>query len=306
MAEPERVAKPTLEQFAEAAEVNYTRTPYQRALDSPERFRGFQKLGVELGCVRRLGRLEAVAYLLPGCEATAENTGAWVYLFQVAARTEAPGAGSLLIRQVMQWYPAILGIGITPDAVRIYRAFKWTHFADLWRYVHPLHLDRMLEDYGERLSQGWQRRCLRASAGVYNLAAGLVERALAAGKRCEPWEPDAANVKARGVADYYRLYRCGGVKAADVGGAGRIGNAAADGLGSLREHAAVWRELRGQRAKFCEMLIPSPEWRGRALRLGYWPVRLPVWYWDRKRTMGPVLEALKSGRISFLETDKVV
>jgi hypothetical protein len=306
VADTERLTAPTLEQFAEAAEVNYLRTPFQRELDSPARFRAFQRLGVEVALIRHKGRMEAVAYLLPSSLETPEGRVEWVYMFQVAARLEAPGAGALLIRQVMKWYPAILGIGITPDAVRIYQAFKWTHFRDLWRLVHPLRLDRMIEDYGGRLKQPWQRTLLSAAAGVYNVAGGWIETALAAGAPCEPWKPSASDTKASAVAEYLPLYRAGELTAANVGGAGRIGNPPASGLGSLRRHAALWRQMRRDGLKFCEMLIPTPELLRRAKRLGYWPVSLPVWYWDKHRTMAPVLEQLGSGKVSFLETDKVV
>ena len=64
--------------------------------------------------------------------------------------------------------------------------------------------------------------------------------------------------------------------------------------------------MRRNGLKFCEMLIPTPDLMRRAKRLGYLPVSLPVWYWDKNGKMAPVLEALGSGRISFLETDKVV
>jgi hypothetical protein len=302
VAETERYRAPTLEQFGEAAEVNYERTPYQRSLDSEKRFRGFQQLGVELAVVRSAARMEAVAYLLPAKLESVE----WVYMFQVAARRDAPGGGALLIRQVMRWYPAILGIGITPDAVRIYQAFKWTHFGDLWRCVHPLRLDRMLEDYGARVESLWKRRLLRAGAGIYNSSAGMIERALAVGMRCEPWKPPANDPKASALAGYLPLYRAGSVIAAAAGGAGRIGNPAASGLGKLREHAALWRKMRRDGVNFCELLAPSPEVRRRAIWLGYWPTTLPVWYWDRDKVMKPVLDALAGGRISFLETDKVV
>lgn len=306
MAETERLIAPTLEQFAAAAEVNYLRTPFQRALDSPARFRGFQRLGVELAVVTRDGRMEAVAYLLPSNLESPEGRVDWVYMFQVAARREAPGAGALLIRQVMQWYPAILGIGITPDAVRIYQAFKWTHYRDMWRAVHPLHLNKMLEDYGDRVEKPWQRTLLGAAAGAYNVAGGWLERIVAVGTACELWRPPASHPKAQAVAEYLPLYRAGDLIAADVGGAGRIGIPAVLGLGSLREHAALWQQLRRTGAKFCEILIPTPELLARAKRLGYLPVSLPVWYWDKKGTMAPVLDQLGAGRISFLETDKVV
>jgi len=305
VADTERLTAPTLEEFAEAAEVNYVRTPFQRDLDSPARFRGFQRLGVELALVRRDGRMEAVAYLLPSSLETPEGRVEWVYMFQVAARIEAPGAGALLIRQVMKWYPAILGIGITPDAVRIYQAFKWTHYRDLWRAVHPLRLDRMMEDYGGRLAKPWQRTALSAMAGVYNLAGGAIEAALSgAGPR--PANSPELQSKAAIVAEYLPLYRAGDLLVVNVGGAGRIGNPPASGLGSLRQHAALWRQMRRDGLKFCEMLIPTPERLERAKRLGYWPVSLPVWYWDKNHTMAPVLDQLGAGKISFLETDKVV
>ena len=306
MTETERLTAPTLEQLAEAAEVNYVRTPFQRALDSPARFRGFQRLGVEVAVVRREGRMEAVAYLLPSSLETPQGRVEWVYMFQVAARLEAPGAGALLVRQVMKWYPAILGIGITPDAVRIYQAFKWTHYRDLWRLVHPLRLDRMMEDYGGRLAKPWLRGMLSAMAGVYNFAGGVIEAALASGPGSRPAIFSERHAKAAAIAEYLPLYQAGDLVAANVGGAGRIGNPPASGLGSLRQHAALWGQMRRDGLKFCEMLIPTPELRRRAQRLGYWPVSLPVWYWDKNRTMTPVLEQLGSGRISFLETDKVV
>jgi len=306
VAETERLSAPTLDQFAEAAEVNYLRTPFQRSLDSPARFHGFQKLGVELAVVRREGRMEAVAYLLPATLETPQGRVQWVYMFQVAASRDAPGAGALLVRQVMQWYPAILGIGITPDAVRIYQAFKWTHYRDMWRLVHPLDLHKMLEDYGGRLEKTRQRTALSAIAGLYNFAGGCFEAILALGAPCEPWNPPASHAKAQAVAEYLPLYKAGALVAADVGGAGRIGIPPAHGLGRLREHAAIWRAMRRKGLKFCEMLIPTADLLPRARRLGYWPVILPVWYWDKNRTMAPVLEELGAGRISFLETDKVI
>jgi hypothetical protein len=306
VAETERLSAPTLEQFAEAAEVNYARTPYQRALDSPARFRAFQRLGVEVALVRRDGQMEAVAYLLPSSLETPQGRVDWVYMFQVASRIGAPGAGALLIRQVMKWYPAILGIGITPDAVRIYQAFKWTHYRDLWRAVHPLRLDRMIEDYGDRLKAPWQRGILSAMAGAYNFAGGAIETAIASGAAARPAESSELQTKAAVVAEYLPLYRVGELIAANVGGAGRIGNPPASGLGSLRQHAALWRQMRRDGLKFCEMLIPTAELLQHAKRLGYWPVSLPVWYWDKDRAMTPVLEQLGAGSISFLETDKVV
>lgn len=309
MADIERISSPTVEEYAEAAEINLERTPYQRELDSPARFLGFQKLGVEIAVVRRQGRMASVAHLLPSsCESSGGEIS-WVYMFQLASRQDAAGAGAILVKRIMEWYPAILGIGITPDAERMYKAFQWKHFGDIWRAVHPLHLDRMMEDYanhGKHMTKPWQWKLLRTCAGAYNAGTALIEKALSVGIDCERWKPSAEASKAAVVADYLPMYRAGMVIAADVGGIGRVGNQPGADAGSLRQHAAIWREMRRGGVKFCEMLAHSPEFRARAIRLGYYPARLPVWYWDRHHRMEPALELLRSGRISFWETDKVV
>jgi hypothetical protein len=123
----------------------------------------------------------------------------------------------------MKWYPAILGIGITPDAVRIYKAFKWAHYRDMWRLVHPLRLERMMEDYGGRLAKPWQRGLLSAMSGVYNFAAGAIEAVLS-GAGLRPAIFSESDLKAAVVAEYLPMYQSGDLIAANVGGAGRIGN----------------------------------------------------------------------------------
>jgi hypothetical protein len=194
VAEIERISSPTIEQYAEAAEINLERTPYQRQLDSHARFLGFQKLGVEIAVVRREGRMQSVAYLLPSSCESAGGELSWVYMFQLASRQDAAGAGAILVKRIMEWYPAILGIGITPDAERMYKAFKWKHFGDIWRAVHPLHLDRMMEDYashGKHMTKPWQWKLLRTCAGVYNAWTAFIEKALSVGVQCERWKPSA-------------------------------------------------------------------------------------------------------------------
>jgi len=299
-----RFVSPTLDQFAQAAEVCYTRWKYMRDLDSPERFRGFQRLGVELCAMTDGGgSMQSVGYLIPAQMELGGETLRWHYMFQVAARPAAAGAGAMLVRQVMQWYPAIFGMGITPDAERLYKAFRWCPHDGFWRGVHPVNLARMLQDYGERIPRLWVRRLLRASAGIYNLAGRPIESLLSLGVRCESWRP-AEEGKSRTLAGYMTLLACGPVRVADVGGVARILSLPHEG--SLRQHAAVWRALRRRNVKFCEMLLFSDEVRRRALRLGYVPLRLPVWCWDPQKILERVIPALRKQGISFLGTDKVV
>jgi hypothetical protein len=299
-----RFVAPALEEFEQAAEVCYTRWPYMRDLDSPSRFHAFQQLGVELcAMVDGSGAMQSVGYLLPSSTEVEGETLAWHYMFQVASRPGVAGAGAMLVKQVMKWYPAIFGVGITPDAERLYEAFRWQPHDGFWRGVYPVNMARMLQDYGDRIPQAWLRRLLRASAGMYNLGARALEGLCSAGTRCETWQPDGAG-KARVLAGYLPLVACGPVRAADVGGVGRILSLPEEG--SARQHAAVWRALRRRNAKFCELLLPSRASRRRAIALGYIPLRLQVWCWDPKGVLARAIPALRVKGISFLDTDKVV
>jgi hypothetical protein len=299
-----RFVSPTLDEFAQAAEVCYTRWTYMRDLDSPARFRAFQELGVELcAMIDAKGSMQSVGYLIPSQMELTGETLRWYYMFHVAARPSSAGAGAMLVKQVMQWYAAIFGMGITPDAEKLYQAFQWQPYDTFWRGVHPVNLTRMLNDYGNHIPGAWQRRLLRASAGIYNLTAGILELALSIGAHCDPWRP-VHQGKPRVLANYLALLTSGPVRAADVGGVGRILTLPEEG--SLREHAAIWRALRRRNAKFCELLLPSQTARRRAIRLGYIPLRLPVWCWDKQGILARAIPALRQKGISFLDTDKVV
>jgi hypothetical protein len=301
----QRLTSPSLEDFARAAEVCYTRWEYMRELDSEARFRGFQQLGVELcAMVDAAGTMHSVAYLIPAQMEAGGDTLSWYYMFQVASRPSAAGAGALLVRQVMKWYPAIFGIGITPDAERLYQAFRWQPHGGFWRGVHPVNLSRMVQDYGERIPQTWLRYLLRATGGAYNITGRVLETLLGAGARCRAWEPGKTSGKPHALAGYLGLLECGATRAADVGGVGRV--LSLPNGGSLREHAAIWRALRKRNAKLCEMLLYSEEARARSKRLGYVPVRLQVWCWDPQGVLARAIPVLRERGFSFLDTDKVV
>ena len=299
-----RFATPTLEEFAQAGELCATRWSFLREFNSPARYRAFQQLGVELcAMVDAGGAMQSVGYLIPGRMELDGEWLAWHYMFHVASRPSTAGAGAMLVKQVMQWYPAIFGMGITPDAERIYQAFRWQPYDGFWRGVHPVNLARMLRDHGEQIRGAGWRRLLQSSAGLYNVANRVLETLLSFGVRAQPWQP-AEEGKARALAGYLALLGCGPVRAVDVGGVGRI--LSLPDAGSLRQHAAIWRGLRARNAKFCEMLLYSDATRKRARRLGYVPLRLPVWCWDKQGVLARAIPALRERGISFLDTDKVV
>ena len=309
MATFERIARPTPAEYEQAAQVCYARFPYQRNLDSPERFRAFGLLGVELAVMRHQdGGFQCVAFLLPSELQLDGETLRWHFMFQVASLPGVPGAGALLIRQIMQWYPAIFGMGITTDAERLYQAFRWQHYDGFWRGVHPIDLSRMVADYGSRLASPAARSLLRAFSGLYNVASIPIEWLLAFGRSATPVSAQLGASRAGGkaslLASYLLLFESGPVLVADVGGMARL--LSAPETGSLIHHAALWRSLRKINAKACEMLLVSTASRRRAMRLGYVPLALEVYCWDKGGVLAKVIPILKQRGLTFLDTDKTV
>ena len=298
-----RIAAPSLEDFHEAAEVCYTRWPYMRELDSEARFRAFQQLHVELSVLMDAnGVTQCVGYLVPSSIEVGGETLTWYYMFQVASRPEAAGAGSLLVRQIMKWYPAIFGMGITPDAEKLYHAFQWRQYPGFWRGVHVLNIRRFVKDYGSRIASESKRRLLSSTAGLGNVAGSIAESVLSLGAVAAPWNPDTG--KGAAVKTYLDLVGSGEVHAADVGGTARLLTPVS--AGSLRQHAAVWRALRRRGARLCEVLLYSEEDRARAWRKGYIPIPLQVWCWDKQGILSRAIPALRERGFTFFDTDKVI
>lgn len=61
----------------------------------------------------------------------------WVSLFQLATRPETKNIGGIMMLKIMSTYPAVIGLGVTPDAEALYKALRWHCYADVWRGVHP-------------------------------------------------------------------------------------------------------------------------------------------------------------------------
>jgi hypothetical protein len=299
----ERIVEPTLEDFQQASEVCYTRFEYQRRFDSPARFAAFQKMGVELVVLRDATQaMQCVGFLLPAELELPGEKLTWYYMFQVASRPGVAGAGGLLVRQIMQWYPAIFGMGITPDAEKLYKLFRWQPFEGFWRAVHFINLGRSLADYGSRIDKPWLRTVLQLCSGLYDALSAPVEFVLSLGRPPHPWTGSGG--KASVLATYVKVFQIGPLVAADIGGGGRLFTQ--PDVGSLSQHAALWRALRRRDAKFCEMLITDERLRRSAILLGYVPLPLQVWCWDKQGVLARAIPLLKQQGMTFLDTDKTV
>jgi hypothetical protein len=262
---------------------------------------------VELVVAEENGRMEGVCFVLPANGELDDKPISWVYLFQLATRPEAGNIGGMLMWRIMSLYPAILSMGVTDVAERMYQVLRWKRYDNVWRGVHPLKLSRMLEDYGGRIASPWRLRALRALACAYDLLAPPLEALLSWGVSCRVWKPAGEQLSKKDVvASYLEWFRTPQVEAVDAGGAGRIAGGAGLGLAALRQHAALWRALRRRDAKFCEMLLVSPAAKRRARCLGYVPLAMPAWYWDKSGVLEKWLAGLPQREFSFLDTDKIV
>ncbi len=303
MASIERIVQPTLEDFQQASEVCYTRFEYQRRLDSPARFAAFQKMGVEIVVLRDANQtIQCVGFLVPAELELSGEKLTWYYMFQVSSRPSVAGAGGLLVRQIMRWYPTIFGMGITPDAEKLYKMFRWQPFDGFFRAVHPINLGHLLSDYGNRIDKPWLRTVLQLCSGLYDVFSVPVEWILSLGRSAQPWPGESGKTAILGT--YVALFRIGSLAAADIGGVGRLFTP--PDAGSLSQHAAVWRALRRRGVKLCEMLISDEQLRRSAILRGYLPIPLQVWCWDKQGVLARAIPFLKQRGMTFLDTDKTV
>ncbi len=300
-----RVSKPTIDEFVAAGEICELRWSYLKPLHTRERFAVLQKMGVELILARQEGRLDGVCFALP-CRFEAQaGPIEWVSIFQLATRPETKNLGGLMMMKIMSTYPAVVGMGVTAEAELLYKALRWGCYPDVWRGVHPVDLRRMAADYGNRM-RGWQRAAVAVVAGIYNAVCRPLEAVLASGAPTRRMQGGQSN-RAELIATYSDVFVSGdALQVVNTAGIGRILNPAAEGLGTLSQHARVWRELRLRGAKFCEVLLASDGAKRRAQRLGYVPLRMPLWYKERNGMVSRLLQVLQRDEISFLHTDKSV
>jgi hypothetical protein len=301
----EHIPSPTLEQFQHAATLLEVRWPWMRDLHFPERFRGLQQIGVELvASYKSPGVMDGVMFQVPEWLETPEETFRWMGAFQFATHPEAhPAIAGLVLRKAMQVYPMLIGWGVTPAADKLQERMGWKAHPRVWRAVHPVNMRRMLEDYGDRLEKPAVRTAAKTAAFFYDLLAPLGERLLSLGVSVQKPVP-AAGSRAALCGSYFELLGAGGVEVFETRGSARIVSAAAQG--TIRSHAALWRELRRRKTKFAEMLLMSEESCRRARSLGYYPMRMTNRCWDREKKMPALFAALEHLEPGFLITDKVV
>jgi hypothetical protein len=159
-----------------------------------------------------------------------------------------------------------------------------------------------MDDLGSRIAHPGKRRALNALAAPANFFGSLAEAICSIGSSAKPWHPTEG--KGTAVGTYLKLFACGDVRAADVGGNGRLLTPV--GVGSLREHATIWRALRRENSRLCEVLLISEADRAHARLRGYIPIALQVWCWDPNGILARAMPVLRQRKLTFFDTDKVI
>jgi len=311
MLEIRRIECPSVKEYRDAAQVWEARWEYLKPLNQEKRFEVFQQLGVELVVARNEEGLQAVCLVLPDTFTVAQKTGKFVWLFETAANKAMPGVGGLVLYRIMNWYPAIACIGVSEEAEPLYGALRWKRHDRVWRCVHPISLKGTAAQYRSRLGSDWKRHLVTAASVLYDPLVAAWEALCGFGLAVSD-KPDGQSslARVRLASSYLNVYRtlCRGkvLEVVERGGAGRVVLDQLKGLDRLRGHAAMWRKLRDRNIPVNEFVATSWKAARRALLLGYLPIRMPIYYWEKTPTLGAWLEDLERTEFTFASCDKIL
>jgi hypothetical protein len=306
-----RIEQPTIEEYRDAAQVWEAHWEYLKPLNRRERFEVFQKLGVELIVARDEEGIQGVCLVLPDTFTVAQQERKLVWLFELAASKKLPGVGGLILYRIMSWYPAIASIGVSDEAKPVYDALRWKRHDRVWRCVHPVSLTQSLTQYRSKLGSAWKFHLIRAAGCLYDPIMAVWGAIWGLGVRvCDLPVGQSHLARVQLASSYLKVYRASikgkTLEVVERGGAGRIVLDQMDGLNRMRGHAAMWRTLRGRNVPCSEFLALTRQAARQAMFLGYIPLRMPIYYWEKKSELGSWLESLERTEFTFASCDKVL
>ena len=317
-----RVQDPSLDEFRAASRVCEEHYEYLKPLNRGDRFEVFRRLGVELVLARDGVETQGVCFVLPDRFPGPDGEREFVWLFQLFSRPEAKSSGALMLYRIMNWYPAIMCIGVTGEGGKIYESLGWSRYDRVWRCVHPIDLSRMVDQYRNRLEGGWRSSACRAVGRVYGPGMRVLESFLSSRIEGGGVEPDPSRIaevrrplptdpgsRLGVVSNYLKTYQVGSAGGAlmgvEIGGVGRVVQDESRGPARLRVHAKMWQALRRDGVVAAECLATSRGARRRALLTGYLPVRMPIYYWDKQNRFSSFFRTLEASGFGFGSCDKV-
>jgi hypothetical protein len=316
-----KINDPSYEQLRKAIEFSAEHWEEINPIFSQEKFLAWKKLRVQLVLAQEKEEIQGSCFILPYDFSGAEKEAEYVWLFNMVVSASAKNLGALLLLKIMNWYPAVMCIGVTEQAAKIYEALRWKKYVNIWRCVHPICFTEMVEHYEGRLGNSLKRQTLKIAGILYNNIMYYLESLLALiGQRHEIKQGKAEdhynaiknlkeNEKLKIISSYCDLSiikNKDNVLITSINGIGRIIKDNHKGFNRILAHARLWHELRYKHSLFCEYIVTSKKEKMRAYGLGYIPVEMPIFYHDKKRILTSFFQKINESDFSFLSCDKLL
>ena len=305
----QRLRQPDLDDYHRASRLGEPYWSYLQPLNTDRRFSAFQEMGVELVVACEDDVLQAACFVLPDTFTRPWKNYEFAWLFHLASRREANNAGALLLLAMREWYPAMMSVGVTQEAARIYAALGWKTYDDVWRCMHPIDIGAVRENEGSRLG-GAARTALVVAGAIYGAVARLAETGIAAGGKPSSNSAQSQSERTRLVQSYLPVHTiaqgAGTLQAVDIGGIARIVHDDTSGLGRHRAHARLCQSLRRTGTRLVESVALSTTDRRSAVLRGYWPVRMPIYAWQQSNELHEIFKAFETSGFGFADCDKIL
>lgn len=314
----ERIIKPDLQQYKEAMQFS---GDFLGHIITPivwERYEVLQQLGVELILASEKDRIFGVCFVLPDEFTGPQGVRGFVWLFGMIATPEAKNIGALMLFKIMNWYPAIMCIGVTEIAAKLYQALRWKKYDRIWRCVHPIKLRTMVNLFHQRIAgSGWMP-LIKVVAWVYDLLVSpllslisyrfQVEKVASA--RSELVHGTKEQRKVNLVATYSNVIRMTDkkniIEVVESDKAGRIVRDDFSGWKRLLIHLQLWKAIKKQDVIYTEYIVTSERDSKQAICLGYLPLKMPIYYWDKTNLLCPFFSNLEGSTFNFASCDKIL
>jgi hypothetical protein len=309
-----RITKPSFKQYQDAVRFTAEQWKEINPSDCRERYEALLRLRFELILAQEEDKIQGTCFVLPDKFSGPSAEHRFVWLFGMIVCPAAKNLGALMLFKIMSWYPAILCIGVTEEAAKLYQALRWKKYGEVWRCVHPIRLTDMLEHYKNRLPDSLKINLLKAGGLVYELLMFIIELLL----RPACWvkkvrfstHEQIINNKLNIISRYRKIYFIIGedkaVAAVDVDGIGRI--VRDDFVGGKRflAHLKLWRNLINHGIIYCEYIATSKKDMRQALIYGYLPINMPIYYKDKNNILTTYFNNIQNKKFTFLSTDKLL
>ena len=286
-----------------------------------ERLDAWKIYKVELIIAQESDNIQGVCFVLPGNFCNPEEELTYVWLFGMVTSPQARNLGALMLFKIMAWYPAIMCMGVTEEAAKLYQALRWKKYDRIWRCVHPICLKDMLEHYKERLKGSPKNTFLKFFGWIYERFFSLIETLFNSVSQIMNYtvslgilpnliQPDSDDKKLAEISKYRKIYtvisKNKNLISIEVSKIGRIIRDDFRGINRYIAHFKLWHELRARKNIYCEYIITNEKGKRQAYFYGYIPFQMPIYYFDKSNYLINFFKNIENNNFSYLSCDKLI